>query len=56
MGAGLRASHFFSDGYDLDRQTGSDRPTLTVLAPRLYSLNVAFHLRARVAGLVRLGY
>lgn len=56
VGAGLRASYFFAECYELDRQTGPDRPTLTVLAPRLYSLNAAFHLRARVAGPVRLGF
>ena len=56
VGLGLRASHFFADGYDLDRQTGTGSPTLAVLAPRLYSLNAAFHLRARVAGPVRLGF
>jgi hypothetical protein len=56
VGAGLRASHFFADGYDLDRQTGTGSPTLSVLAPRLYSLNAAFHLRVRVAGPVRLGF
>ncbi len=56
VGAGLRASHFFADGYDLDRQTGTGSPTLRVLAPRLYSVNAAFHLRARVAGPVRLGF
>lgn len=56
VGLGLRASHYFADAYDLDRQTGTDSPTLAVLAPRLYALNAAFHLRARVAGPVRLGF
>ena len=56
VGGGVRASYFFADGYDLDRQTGPGSPTLNVLAPRLYSLNAAFHLRARVAGPVRLGF
>ncbi|MBD2766740.1 hypothetical protein IC235_02400 [Hymenobacter sp. BT664] len=56
VGAGLRASYFFNDGYDLDRQTGPGDPTINVPTPRLYSLNAAFHLRARVAGPVRLGF
>ena len=56
VGAGLRASHFFTDGYDLDRQTGPGEATIGVLSPRIYSLNAAFHLRARVAGPVRLGF
>ena len=56
VGVGLRGSHYFADGYDLDRETGTGSPSLTVLAPRLYSLNAAFHLRARVAGPVRLGF
>ena len=56
VGAGLRASHFFTDGYDLDRQTGPGNATLSVPSPRLYALNAAFHLRARVAGPVRLGF
>ena len=56
VGVGLRGSHYFADSYDLDRQTGTGNPNLTVLAPRLYSLNAAFHLRARVAGPVRLGF
>ncbi|TGE21955.1 hypothetical protein E5K00_17000 [Hymenobacter aquaticus] len=56
VGAGLRASHFFTDSYDVDRQAGPGAATLRVLSPRLYALNAAFHLRARVAGPVRLGF
>ncbi|HEX8657450.1 MAG TPA: hypothetical protein VF690_07955 [Hymenobacter sp.] len=56
VGAGLRASYFFTDGYDLDRQTGPGGPTINVPAPRIYSFNAAFHLRARVAGPMSLGF
>ncbi|WP_156109434.1 hypothetical protein [Hymenobacter sp. APR13] len=56
VGAGLRASHYFTDSYELVRQAGPGEASLGVLAPRLYSLNAAFHLRARVAGPVRLGF
>lgn len=56
VGAGVRASHFFADSYALDRQTGSAGGVAQVPRPNLTALNAAFHLRARVAGPLRLGF
>lgn len=56
VGLGVRASHFFAKGYALDRQTEPDGPGVQVPSPSLTSFNAAFHLRARVAGPVRLGF
>ena len=55
-GLGVRVSHFFAGSYVLDRQTGPDDFLVEVPAPRLTALNAAFHVRARVAGPVRLGF
>ena len=55
-GVGVRASHFFADGYALDQQTGAASGISQVPRPNLTALNAAFHLRARVAGPLRLGF
>lgn len=56
VGLGGRVSHFFAASYDLARQTEPDGPAVQVPTPRLTSFNAAFHLRARVAGPLRLGF
>ena len=56
LGLGIRASHYFANGYSLDNQTTPDHPGIEVKQPRLTSLNGAFCLRARVAGPVWLGF
>jgi len=56
VGLGLRASHYFADVNAFDSQTGPDNGVLTVTKPRSLALNVAFHLRARVAGPVGVGF
>lgn len=56
VGVGVRASHFFADSYALDQQTGVKNEVAQVPQPNLTALNAAFHLRARVAGPLRLGF
>ena len=55
-GVGVRASHFFADSYALGTQAEPNQAGVQVARPRLTSFNAAFHLRARVAGPVRLGF
>lgn len=55
-GAGVRVSHFFAEGYTLDHQAGPEDFSIQVPEPRLTSFNAAFHLRARVAGPLQLGF
>ena len=56
VGLGLRASHYFAGSSLLDNQTTAGGAGIQVWDPRLTALNAAFHVRARVAGPVRLGF
>jgi hypothetical protein len=56
-GLGGRVTYFWGPANELDRQNGAAPPAaLVVPQPRLLALNLALHLRARVAGPVRLGF
>ena len=55
-GLGLRASYFFADANDYYSQNAGGGYGLFVPDPHVLALNAAFHLRARVAGPVRLGF
>ena len=55
-GLGLRASHYFADAATFDSQNQPADVTLAVREPRTLALNLALHLRARVAGPVSLGF
>ena len=59
VGLGARASYYWAAENDFDRQNGPDASSANVLRvsqPRLLALNLGFHLRARVAGPVRVGF
>ena len=56
MGLGVRASYFFAEANDYYAQTGPSTYSLAVQKPQQFALNAAFHLRARVAGPVRIGF
>ncbi|GAA4358719.1 hypothetical protein GCM10023185_24630 [Hymenobacter saemangeumensis] len=56
-GLGGRVSYFWSGRNEFDNQNGPGKAALlTVEEPRLLAFNVAFHVRARVAGPVSLGF
>ena len=55
-GLGLRGSYYFADKLALDRQGDSDNFPLQVPRPRLGAVNAAFHVRALVAGPLRVGF
>ncbi len=57
-GLGVRGSYYFADELTLDRQSGEAGPAslLVVPDPRLGAVNLAFHVRARVAGPLRVGF
>ncbi len=55
-GLGLRASHYFAENNAFDSQTGPENVVLTATEPRSLALNMAFQVRARVAGPVGLGF
>ncbi|MDJ0365031.1 hypothetical protein QMK33_07690 [Hymenobacter sp. H14-R3] len=54
-GVGVRGSYYFADALALDPQGGATQQ-LFVPSPRTGAVNVAFHVRARVAGPLRLGF
>lgn len=54
-GLGLRANFLWAGSGKYEPQPPSAGDTLQVPAPRVLALNVAFHLRVRLAGAVRLG-
>lgn len=54
-GLGGRVTYYRSAGNDFDHQNGAPA-ILHVDEPRLLALNLALHLRARVAGPLRLGF
>ncbi|MFD1467044.1 hypothetical protein ACFQ48_02310 [Hymenobacter caeli] len=56
VGLGGRVSHFFGDGYALNPQAGPANAEIRVARPAITSFNAAFHLRARVAGPLRVGF
>jgi hypothetical protein len=56
VGLGGRVSHYFGDSYALAPQAGPASGDIQVARPAVTSFNAAFHLRARVAGPVRLGF
>ncbi len=57
VGLGARASYFWGPTADFGNQNDAARPDrLVVPQPRLLALNLAFHLRARVAGPVGVGF
>lgn len=58
VGLGVRGSYYFADGLALDRQSGGDAfpQVLLVPRPRLGAVNAAFHVRALVAGPLRVGF
>lgn len=55
-GLGFRATGFFLPGQSYDAQNGATDATLHLPAGRHVALNAALHLRARVAGPVRVGF
>lgn len=56
VGVGGRVAHFFAADYALDPQAGPAAYGIQVARPNVTSFNAAFHLRARVAGPLRLGF
>ena len=57
VGLGARASYYWANENGFDKQSGGNPARLLrVTQPRILALNAAFHLRARVAGPVRVGF
>jgi len=56
VGLGVRGSYYFADNLTLNRQSSGDAQVLRVPSPRLEAINAAFHIRALVAGPLRVGF
>ena len=57
VGLGVRGSYYFANDLALDSQSGeAPAQVLLVPRPRLGAINAAFHVRALVAGPLRVGF